>query len=180
MRQREDWILQAVTALRAGGIDAVRVEPLARALGVTKGSFYWHFSDRSELLEELLRRWERETSDLVAGASTAPTAAERLRRFFELVVVGSGNPPDTAIFAWAEHDAAVARRAEATEGRRIEFLRRQLRAQGLGEEEAARRADALYLATLGWLQRASRVLSMEQDLLSVVDVVAGQLAAPAA
>src|SRR5262245_7462490 len=60
-RSRADWLRAARLALRRRGPDAVRVEPLARALGVTKGSFYWHFRDRSDLLEALLKEWEDET-----------------------------------------------------------------------------------------------------------------------
>ena len=54
---REDWISGAWDMLGERGMDGVRVEPLARRLGVTKGSFYWHFKDRGELLEALLNRW---------------------------------------------------------------------------------------------------------------------------
>lgn len=51
------WIAAAFDVLADGGIDAVRVEPLAKALGITKGSFYWHFADRRALLDAMLRSW---------------------------------------------------------------------------------------------------------------------------
>lgn len=175
MAQRQDWIGAAVAALRHGGVDAVRVEPLARGLGVTKGSFYWHFADRAELLEAVLALWEQETVALVAEASRGETPAERLQQFFRLAAANESYPPDAAIFAWAASDALVARRAEATEARRIEFLRRQLRASGLDEDEAARRADAAYLASLGWIERAGRVTGMEQDLDALMEFLLGLL-----
>src|SRR5947209_18608649 len=56
---RTTWIDQGLRALAAGGPDAVRIEPLAEALGVTKGGFYWHFDDRGALLQEMLDTWER-------------------------------------------------------------------------------------------------------------------------
>src|ERR671922_392688 len=56
---RSSWIDEGRRALAAGGPDAVRIEPLSRALGVTKGGFYWHFDDRRALLEEMLDTWER-------------------------------------------------------------------------------------------------------------------------
>ena len=62
---RGRWIDEGLRALAAGGPDAVRIELLARALGVTRGGFYWHFGDRSALLDEMLDTWERETTDLV-------------------------------------------------------------------------------------------------------------------
>src|SRR4030081_4116826 len=57
------WVDEGLRALAAGGPDAVRIEPLARALGVTKGGFYWHFDDRRALLEEMLDAWERVSID---------------------------------------------------------------------------------------------------------------------
>src|SRR6266498_1921242 len=59
------WIEEELRALAAGGPDAVRIELLARALGVTRGGFYWHFDDRRALLEEILDTWERVSVDEV-------------------------------------------------------------------------------------------------------------------
>src|ERR1051325_11082310 len=53
----EAWVAAAFDALAEGGVDAVRVEPLAKALGITKGSFYWHFADRRALLDAMLTAW---------------------------------------------------------------------------------------------------------------------------
>ena len=63
--EREDWLRAARLALLRGGVEAVRVEKLARDLDVTKGSFYWHFKDRDELLDLLLREWESEVQEIV-------------------------------------------------------------------------------------------------------------------
>ena len=57
---KDQWLAAAVTALEQGGVDAVRVERLARALDVSKSGFYWHFKDRADLLLELLEYWEEE------------------------------------------------------------------------------------------------------------------------
>ena len=62
---RSRWIEEGLRALAAGGPDAVRIEPLAQALGVTKGGFYWHFDDRRALLDEMLDTWERASIDEV-------------------------------------------------------------------------------------------------------------------
>lgn len=64
---RADWIEAALEALATQGLPAVAVEPLARRLGTTKGSFYWHFSDRSDLIGATLQHWEqRDTDDLIS------------------------------------------------------------------------------------------------------------------
>src|SRR5688572_31323436 len=85
---RTSWIDAGLRALAAGGPDAVRIEPLAQALGVTKGGFYWHFADRKALLEEMLDTWERASVDEViesvdADAETGDGRAG-IQRLFEL------------------------------------------------------------------------------------------------
>jgi AcrR family transcriptional regulator len=62
---RSNWIEEGLRALAAGGPEAVRIELLARALGVTRGGFYWHFEHRRALLEEILDAWERLSVDEV-------------------------------------------------------------------------------------------------------------------
>src|SRR5215208_1205383 len=98
---RERWIDEGLRALAAGGPDAVRIEPLARSLGVTKGGFYWHFDDRRALLEEVIERVEGEGGD----------ARARLRRLFALA--GSSGEVlriDLAVRDWSRRDRIVARR----------------------------------------------------------------------
>ena len=66
--EREDWTRAGLAALERDGVEAVAVVPLARELGVTRGSFYWHFASRDELLRRVLERWEREHStDVLRG-----------------------------------------------------------------------------------------------------------------
>ena len=152
---REDWISAAVDALRRGGIDAVRIDRLARQLGVSRGSFYWHFRNREELLETILARWEEETAWLIAGASGAPAARDRAARFFELANA-SPYPPDREIFAWARRDTKVARRVEVIEAKRVGFFEQVMHEAGIPGEKGRRHGEILYLATLGWLERRWR------------------------
>jgi AcrR family transcriptional regulator len=154
--QREDWLRAAVGAFARGGVAAVRVEAIAADLGVTKGSFYWHFRDRAALLEAILAEWEGETRWLVEEARRAATPRARLERFFELVADTRGYPPDVEVLAWARHDPSVAARVEATERKRVAFIRGELQAAGLEKGEADRRAKAAYLATQGWVEWVSR------------------------
>lgn len=124
---RDAWITQGLRALAAGGPDAVRVEALAAALQVTKGGFYWHFSDRKALLAEMLDTWERVALDEVIARvdQEEGDARARLRRLFELAVAG-GAPLleiDLAIRNWARMDDAVAQRLNRVDNRRMEFMR---------------------------------------------------------
>src|ERR1700680_2239862 len=83
---RSKWIEAGLRALAAGGPDAVRIEPLAQVLGVTRGGFYWHFNDRSALLEEMLDRWERATTEEVMERleREGGDASAKLRRLLAL------------------------------------------------------------------------------------------------
>src|SRR5690625_309883 len=78
---REKWVEAGLRALAAGGVDAVRVEVLAKTLGVTKGGFYGYFADRDALLEAMLDTWERESVDDVLAQIEAetPDVLERVR-----------------------------------------------------------------------------------------------------
>jgi AcrR family transcriptional regulator len=179
---REDWIAAAVDALRRGGVDGVRVDVLARDLGVSRGSFYWHFRDRGELLQVILARWEEETAWLIAGAGAAGPPRERALRYFELANA-SPYPPDREIFAWARRDADVARRVEAVEAERVAFFETVLRDAGAGGERARRLGEILYLATLGWLERRWRSpaggYEFERFSADVIDLAFHEAAHPA-
>ena len=114
-------------ALAAGGADAVRIEPLARALGVTKGGFYWHFADRRELLEALLATWETASVDAAIERVDAGggDARARLRRLFGLAAAGGDDllRADLAVRDWARRDPAVAARLRRVDNRRMEYMR---------------------------------------------------------
>lgn len=152
---RGDWIQAAIRAMREGGVAAVRVEALAKDLGITKGSFYWHFEDHADLLAEVLTAWEDETAGYVAEASQQDGPAERLQAFFRLASERAGNyPPDVEILAWARWDEDVAALARKVEGRRLAFIRKELERAGFDGAEARRRARIAYLATQGWILQA--------------------------
>jgi AcrR family transcriptional regulator len=125
---RESWIEEGLRALAAGGPDAVRVETLAQALGVTKGGFYWHFDDRRALLHEILDAWERTMIDeaIERVESEGGDARARLRRLFELASSREIRPllkVDLAIRDWARRDKTVAKRLRRVDNRRMDYMR---------------------------------------------------------
>jgi AcrR family transcriptional regulator len=121
---RSTWIEAGLRALAAGGPDAVRIEPLARALGVTRGGFYWHFADRRALLDEMLDTWERATTDeaIERVESAGGDAAAKLRRLFALTSSGVV-AVDLAVRDWARREQAVAERLRRIDNRRMDYLR---------------------------------------------------------
>jgi AcrR family transcriptional regulator len=122
---RSTWIDAGLRALAAGGPDAVRIEPLAQALGVTRGGFYWHFADRRALLDEMLDTWERRSIDEVLERVEAEggDAREKVRRAGTLTFSRDLLPIDLAVRDWARRDAAVAKRLRRVDNRRIAYLR---------------------------------------------------------
>src|SRR2546421_5789778 len=125
---RNHWIDEGLRALAAGGPDAVRIEPLAQALGVTKGGFYWHFDDRRALLEEMLDSWERVSVDEVIERveSEGGDARARLRRLLALASSSDGNELlriDLAVRDWARREQTVAERLRHVDNRRMDYMR---------------------------------------------------------
>lgn len=122
---RSSWIEAGLSALADGGPDAVRIEPLARALGVTRGGFYWHFEDRGALLEAMLDTWERETTDDVIERveGKGGDVGAKLRRAGALTFSERLMPIDLAVRDWARRDEAVAARLRRVDNRRMDYLR---------------------------------------------------------
>jgi len=125
---RSSWIEEGLRTLGVGGPDAVRIEALAQALGVSKGGFYWHFNDREALLEEMLDSWERVVIDeaIRRVERKGGDARAKLRRLFALAsspgarAIGS---IDLAIRDWARRDKAVAKRLRRVDTRRMQYMR---------------------------------------------------------
>jgi AcrR family transcriptional regulator len=131
-------------ALAAGGPDAVRVEALAKNLGVSKGGFYWHFDDRQALLTETLDVWEKAAAEDVIATIEGEVGdrgpQEKLRRLFELAPAAKGLfAVELALRDWSRRDRAIARRLRRVDERRMDFLR-SLFGQFCAAEDAEARA----------------------------------------
>src|SRR5260221_7426888 len=127
---RSRWIEEGLRALAAGGPDAVRVEALAQALGVTKGGFYGHFADRNALLGEMLDMWERMSTDegLERVERQGGDVRARLRLAGALTFSSELLPIDLAIRDWSRRDQAGAQRPPRGDNPRVKYLRPPFRA----------------------------------------------------
>ncbi|MFG1708619.1 TetR/AcrR family transcriptional regulator [Nonomuraea sp. M3C6] len=126
---RDKWIEEGLRALAAGGLDAVRVEALAKKLGVTKGGFYGSFADRDALLEAMLDAWERESIDEVIDRVEREGGDPRTKIQRAGVLTFSSDrllPIDLAIRDWARRDEAVAERLRRVDNRRMALLRQMI------------------------------------------------------
>ena len=145
----------AFRALGRRGITAVGVEPLAKALGVTKGSFYWHFRDRRALLEALLAYWQqRVTAAIIADveAVPGPPARQLVRLFARALADREALGPELAIRDWARHDAAARKAVTAVDAERLAYLARHFRALSADAAAAEAKATLAYGLLIGeWM-----------------------------
>lgn len=156
-----DWTEAALNALAAGGLPAVAVEPLAKSLGTTKGSFYWHFADRNALLAATLELWERrDTEQVVADLDEKQDALSRLRTLLHLTfasvgdgAAGRGGTVELALQASAAHPKVAVTLQRVTK-RRLEVVTKLYVELGLPPVSARQRALLAYTAYLGHAQIA--------------------------
>ena len=149
---RSSWIEEGLRALAAGGPDAVRIEPLAQALGVTRGGFYWHFGDRRSLLQEILDTWERVSVDEVIERveSEGGDARAKLRRLSALAA--SSDLPlkiDLAVRDWARREQTVAERLRRVDNRRMDYMRSLFGAFCADQDDVEARCIVFYSLWIG-------------------------------
>lgn len=146
-----EWIDAALGLLAAGGRDAVRVEPLARLLHVTKGSFYWHFRDREALLEAVLARWEEvETLSVIDRVeSEGGGARDRLGRLFRIALGRRAMALEIALRQWGESDRKVRGAVARVDRQRLGYLSDLFSEAGLPAADAAARGLLAYALLFG-------------------------------
>ncbi len=149
----EDWAQAALDMIAEQGVAAVAVEPLARRLGVTKGSFYWHFPSRESLLVAALERWEKTEQEAIFGQlERIADPRQRLRQLFDLVAHEvSSHVIYSALLKGLDHPI-VAPVIGRVSQRRLEWLAESFRQAGLEPTAAQHRARLAYAAYVGFLQ----------------------------
>ena len=146
----KDWLDQGLKTLARHGFTALKAEPLAKAMGVSRGSFYWHFADVEAFHAAILKHWrevavERIIADVEAEAGNDTPLERLLRRVF-----GERVALENAVRSWATVDPAARTAVQAIDRRRLSYVERLLRAAGLAPRAARARAQILYWAFLGF------------------------------
>jgi AcrR family transcriptional regulator len=140
---RERWIEEGLRALATGGPDAVRVEALAKRLGVTKGGFYGFFADRDALLQEMLDAWERESTDEVLDRIEREGGDPRTK------IERAGALTFSSDRDWARRDEAVAERLRRVDNRRMALLRETIGAVCADADEVEARSMLAFCVAIG-------------------------------
>jgi AcrR family transcriptional regulator len=151
----DDWEQAALDLIAQQGMSAVAVEPLARQLGVTKGSFYWHFPTREALLKAALERWEKQDVDtLLDQMEPIADPRERLCELFRRTGrEAKSHVIYSALLRALDHPIVQPVMARVSQ-RRMDFLTRAYRQVGMNRSIAAHRARLAYAAYVGFLQLA--------------------------
>ncbi len=175
-RQAQDWVVAGLKTLAAGSVADVKVERLAADLGVTKGSFYWHFDDRPALLSAMCRYWvERDTEaiiTLVDGRTEPDEPLAAVEQLFRLVFTPGDDLDgiEAGIREWSATDAEVAAVCRAVDERRIAYVADLLVAAGHQPGPARGRAEVLYRIVIGeyvWRRYGGRPLDAAAGLEAV-------------
>ena len=159
---RDHWVEAATEVLVDRGIDHVKVDALALQLGVTRGSFYWHFKDRGELLRSVLAAWHRLSTEQLTrrleGASD--DAVEQLVSLLSLPFRGRAAVRaariELAIRAWARRDDMARSAVDQSDASRIGYIAQVFSALGFGIKEARARAFLLYAYVVAESQMAGQ------------------------
>lgn len=145
-----DWIDQGLRILANEGFSALKAEPLAKAMGVSRGSFYWHFVDVSAFHAAILKAWREVAAEVIiahveaASANEDPLTVLLQRVFSEKLAL------ERAVRSWAAFDAAAKAAVQAIDRRRLDYVERLIRGRGVADEIAGARAQILYWAFLGY------------------------------
>ena len=146
---REDWLEHALEVLRENGITGLRVEPLARSLGVTTGSFYWHFKDRQDLLHSVLDHWARMMAEQASAHIKTDDPEADLERLLKELATQGTNRHEIAVRNWAAFDDYALGVIKRVDECRLNYCMDLFQRLGFSEEQAAIRSRMLIYYQIG-------------------------------
>ena len=167
----DDWIKAGLKALAKSGFTALKADPLAKAMGVSRGSFYWHFTDLGAFHAAVLRRWREIAAEQIIAdveADSDEPLKALLRRTF-----GARLDVERAVRNWAAFDPAAQAAVRAIDRRRLDYIETLLERRGLDAAMAEARAQLLYWTSLGFALSATplpaaRLQPLLDELLRMV------------
>jgi AcrR family transcriptional regulator len=150
-QSREDWLKLALETMSVRGVDGVKVAVLATQLGVTTGSFYWHFENRRDLLDELVDWWEREMTDaaIEAAEQFVGSPEDRILYLMRQVMIDKLARYDVAVWLWALSDRRAARVFRRALKKRFEFAAKMFEEAGFSKVQATARGRMMVVHMMG-------------------------------
>ena len=150
-QSKTTWVLGALEQLKTAGIESVKIVPLAKQLKVTSGSFYWHFKNRRELHEAILKYWEIEMTDvaIVRARSFTDDPKQRIWKLMEQVMETGLAAYDLAIWHWAQSDRGAMKVFRRAIEKRFRFAKWMFEQAGFSEAEAESRGRLMVVYMMG-------------------------------
>jgi AcrR family transcriptional regulator len=147
---RSDWVRAGLSALSEAGVEEVRIERLAQRLGITKGSFYWHFKRRDDLLVSIIEEWERiQTSAVIEAVETTGGTPQAKLRNLSVLVAGFDVKLEAAMRRWAASDSRARLSVQRIDRSRLEHIKSIISGAGVPDSEAKLRSRLIYFAFIG-------------------------------
>ncbi|WP_295809837.1 TetR/AcrR family transcriptional regulator, partial [uncultured Nitratireductor sp.] len=145
----QDWIDFAMATLAREGFDALKADVLARKLGVSRGSFYWHFTGLDDFHRKIIDRWKQLATDsIIVEIERFEAPEQRLNALLRIAFEG-GSGLEPRMRAWADNNIAAAQAVSAIDRRRQEYIERLLVEAEVPQPTAKTRAQLLYWTYLG-------------------------------
>jgi AcrR family transcriptional regulator len=145
-----DWLDRGLKALARDGFTALKADPLAKAMGVSRGSFYWHFADVGAFHAALLKHWREIAAEQIIADVEAASPGDRALELLLRRVFGERLKLEGAVRTWASIDPAARAAVQAIDRRRLDYIEHLLRQAGVPPDVACARAQILYWAFLGF------------------------------
>ena len=164
----KDWLDQGLRTLAESGFTALKAEPLAKAMGVSRGSFYWHFADIGAYHTAILRHWREVAAEQVIANLEASSEDENPLQLLLQRSFSSKPALENAIRTWATIDPLARSAVQATDRRRLSYVESLFERSGVAPEVARSRAQIFYWAFLGFalsdkpLPRARQAAVLEE------------------
>lgn len=162
----QDWVDLGLKTLAKSGFTALKAEPLAKAMGVSRGSFYWHFADIGAFHAAILARWrEVATEQIIAGVEAARNGQKGEDPLAVLLKLtfGSKLALEKAVRSWAANDARARAAVVAVDRRRLDYIESLLKQAGLDDDAARARAQILFWAFFGYALSDQQLASDRQQ-----------------
>lgn len=146
---KQEWINAGLEALKKSGARALKAEPLAKGLGVSRGSFYWHFESKEDFEVLIVKEWRlRSTQTVIVEIDKIPDPKKQLSELIDLAM-SNNMALDKAIRAWATHNVIVAKTVAQVDKERIRYVESLLQNAGVSKIDVHLRAKMIYWSSLG-------------------------------
>jgi Bacterial regulatory proteins, tetR family. len=145
-----DWLNQGLKTLARDGFTALKAEPLAKAMGVSRGSFYWHFADIGAFHAAILKHWREVAAEQIIANLEAHKSNDKPLELLLRQAFGGKLALEKAVRTWATLDPAARSAVQAIDRRRLGYVENLFRASGLSDDVARARAQIIYWAFLGF------------------------------